>query len=148
MRIRRAKPSESLVLAEAFLSMMDEGGVSRSMAPDACVRLAAAIEAGIAAGSQVWFVCEDGGEVVATGGAIFQPSPFEDALFGKRAIIAGVYTKPTHRNRGAARLVVSAAIDWCRASGVALVRLQTTEAARPLYESLGFTSGDLLSLKL
>jgi GNAT superfamily N-acetyltransferase len=148
MLIRKAAPTDAPLLAEAFLSMMDEAGLGRQGAPDAVTRLAAAIEAGIAAGTQAWFVCDEGGTIVATGGAMFQASPFEDALFGKRAIIAGVYTRPEYRHRGMARQVVSAAVDWCRESDVAIVRLQTTEAARGLYESLGFKAGDLMALRL
>lgn len=52
--------------------------------------------------------------------------------------IHAVYTRPEFRRRGAAALVVGAAVRWARQHGYPQVALRTTDAARPLYEKLGF----------
>ncbi len=148
MIVRKATPADAPALVEAFFAMMEEAGFGPAVQGSGPARLLASITAGTGDGSQGWFVCEDGGKIVATAGAILQLTPLDDVLVGKRAIIVGVYTHPDYRKRGAARMVVAAAVEWCRAAGVALVRLQTTQAGRPLYESLGFTVGDVMTLRL
>jgi len=56
--------------------------------------------------------------------------------------LTGMYVTPTHRRRGLARSLLSAAIDHARGiSGVSCVHLSVSDAtppARRLYESAGF----------
>jgi hypothetical protein len=129
MVLRAAFPTDAPALAGAYLRMMEEAGLPAPASPRlAASRLAASIVRGMEGGSQAWFVVEDEGAIVATAGAILWVSPLDDVL--------------------AARLAVTAAVDWCKKSGVKVLRLQTTDAARPLYESLGFRSGDVMTLAL
>jgi GNAT superfamily N-acetyltransferase len=148
MVLRAAFPPDAPAVAGAFLSMMEEAGMGIAQAHHTAPRLTAAIARGIEDGTQAWFVCEQDGTIVACAGAILMATPLDLVLDGKRAIIAGVYTHPAYRQRGGARKAVSAAVNWCKNAGVKVVRLQTTEPARGLYESLGFTTGDVMTLKL
>jgi GNAT superfamily N-acetyltransferase len=59
-----------------------------------------------------------------------------------KAMIWGMYVKPSERNKGAGRELLIAAIEQARSWGVDQVQLSVTEAApaaRHLYESLGFS---------
>lgn len=52
-----------------------------------------------------------------------------------------MYLRSAHRGRGVGKRLLATALDWARANGVRVVRLDTTErmvAARRLYESEGF----------
>jgi GNAT superfamily N-acetyltransferase len=56
-----------------------------------------------------------------------------------RGNILNVYTRPENRRMGLARGLMDAALAWCRANGVRAVILHSSDAGRPLYESMGFT---------
>jgi ribosomal protein S18 acetylase RimI-like enzyme len=79
-------------------------------------------------------------ELAAAAGVLRQVSP----KFDHRASIWGVFVAPDSRRKGLGRAVVGAAIAWARAQpGVDYVDLgasERAEAARRLYESLGFTA--------
>lgn len=64
--------------------------------------------------------------------------------------IWGTWVAPPARGRGLGRLLMAAAIDWARDRGASRVDLSVTdqaEAARLLYERLGFTpTGERLPL--
>ncbi|MGL5862325.1 MAG: GNAT family N-acetyltransferase, partial [Phycicoccus sp.] len=56
--------------------------------------------------------------------------------------ITAMQVAPTHRRRGLARAVISAAAEWALACGDRCAYLQVAErnaAARVLYRSVGFT---------
>ena len=58
-----------------------------------------------------------------------------------RATLVSMWTAPTHRRRGIARLLVNEVVGWARAREVAAIRLMVTSsnaAARSFYEQLGF----------
>ncbi|HET7814480.1 MAG TPA: GNAT family N-acetyltransferase [Candidatus Baltobacteraceae bacterium] len=91
-------------------------------------------------GRMRWFVADAGGEVVGTAAAILQ-SRSGDIWLDKSAMLAGIYVVPSFRRKGIARELTQRAIAWCKAQGCALIKLQASQAGRPLYESLGFTPG-------
>jgi molybdopterin-guanine dinucleotide biosynthesis protein A/predicted GNAT family N-acyltransferase len=52
-----------------------------------------------------------------------------------------MYLRSAHRGRGVGKQLLTTALDWARANGTRVVRLDTTErmvSARRLYESFGF----------
>jgi len=79
-------------------------------------------------------------ELIAVAGIVRQTSP----KYHHRASIWGVFVEPAHRGQGFGRAVVAAAIDLARSwPGVDYVDLGASEradAARRLYESLGFVA--------
>jgi GNAT superfamily N-acetyltransferase len=95
-----------------------------------------------------WFAEADG-QVIAGGGVLlvpFQPSPREPGL--TRAYIVNVYTERPYRRRGLARRLVQEMVTWCRAQGYPGVTLHATDAARPLYTSMGFAPTNEMRLRL
>ena len=68
------------------------------------------------------------------------PRPGRDA--GRWAYVANVWVDPAHRSRGVGRLLMTSALDWCRAEGLVRVGLNPSEMSVPLYASLGFRPAD------
>ena len=66
----------------------------------------------------------------------------------RRGYLLNMYVEPTHRRRGLARVLVDEALFVCRASGVDAVSLHASDAGRPLYEALGFTSTNEMRITL
>ena len=58
---------------------------------------------------------------------------------GKRAHLMNVYTSEAYRRKGIARKMVSMLIEDAWNRGTTEISLDTTEAGRLLYKSLGFT---------
>ncbi len=95
-----------------------------------------------------WFI--DHHDQVAAGAGVsvipFYPGPRDPRP--QRAWMLNVYTEPEFRRQGMAGLVVEAAIDWCRKSGIGSLYLHASEFGRPLYERLGFISSNEMRLDL
>ena len=98
------------------------------------------LESKIAAGEYLgWLAIAADGSVAAGVGLWLMEWPLSlTSAEARRGRIINVYTEPAHRRQGLARLLMNAALDWCRANRVGVVMLQATEDGRRLYESLGF----------
>jgi GNAT superfamily N-acetyltransferase len=57
---------------------------------------------------------------------------------GRHATIINVFTEPPWRHQGVAMLLLKRIIEWARAERLDRLVLHASEAARPLYERLGF----------
>jgi GNAT superfamily N-acetyltransferase len=57
---------------------------------------------------------------------------------GPEAIVVNMYVDTDWRRRGVARALMSAILEWARATRVQRLVLHASAAGRPLYESLGF----------
>lgn len=92
-----------------------------------------------------WFA--DTGEAIAAGVGVWliDCPPSMRAEGNWRGEILNVFTEPSHRRQGFARVLMEAAIAWCDAHGIS-VMLHTTSFGRPLYESLGFVPRDEMEL--
>jgi len=66
----------------------------------------------------------------------------------RRGNIVNVYTEAAHRRRGLARLLMNAALEWCRANRVDVVILHASKDGRQLYESMGFKPTNEMRLVL
>lgn len=146
---RRGTPADIPVLAQFWRDMLLESKVAGSgFVPDWRPRLERQFEEQMAAGAMAWFLAEEDGHVVGTAAAILS-SGTSNVLLDLTATLAGIYVVPGHRRRGIAREATVRAIAWCRERGCAYVRLQASDAARPLYESLGFrTFREMMKLDL
>ena len=103
-----------------------------------------ALPAGIFRG---WLAEGGAGRVVAGGGMMIVPwlsRPADPAP--RRAWILNVYTDPEYRRRGIARRLMQTMIEWCRQAGFQSVALHSSDAGRPLYQSLGFKPTDEMKL--
>jgi len=89
---------------------------------------------------RAWIV-EEGGEAVASGAITivsFVPTPVDPS--SRVAYLHSVYTEPKMRGRNLAGRIVKAAIEYCRKRGIKRIILNASEAGRPVYERIGFTS--------
>jgi GNAT superfamily N-acetyltransferase len=66
----------------------------------------------------------------------------------RRGNIINVYTETAHRRRGLARILLSKALEWCRANRVDVVILHASKEGRHLYESVGFEPTNEMRLLL
>ena len=60
------------------------------------------------------------------------------------AHVIDVYVAPDFRRQGIARALMDTVVDWCAAAGYRVVTLNASNAGRPLYETLGFTSTNFM----
>ncbi len=107
------------------------------------------IKAGLEDGTyQAWFVEKD--QIVVAGGGVmlmnFPSSPRDPSL--RRAYIINMYTEPSFRKQGFAKLIMEEMIRWCKEQGFAWVALHASDAGRHLYESLGFKPTNEMRLPL
>jgi GNAT superfamily N-acetyltransferase len=79
------------------------------------------------------------GAVVAGGGATIWPWPPGPRYPGDTlAFVYNVYTEPSNRRQGLARLIMDAIHAWCRAHGVTSLALNASRDGLALYEQLGY----------
>ena len=96
-----------------------------------------------------WFAIAEDGSVAAGSGLWLMNWP--PGLFTSvpwRGNILNVYTERSHRRRGLARRLVTAATAWCTENGIPIVILHASDEGRPLYEALGFQPTNELRLFL
>jgi GNAT superfamily N-acetyltransferase len=148
--IRAAEPADAAFLADAWRAMSDEVGLApRGFAAGWRERLIAYFSAGIADGSQRWFLVLLDGRPVATTAVFARSSVVAEVQYRRVGVLAGVFVAPECRRTGLARRLVTHALQWCRTYGCTHVTLQTSDAAEPLYRELGFEDdrGLVLNLK-
>ena len=89
---------------------------------------------------RAWLVEDDAGAIVAGGGITILPWPPGPRYMGDRlAFVYNVYTEPSHRRRGLARLIMETIRVWCSEHGVTSIALNTSRDGRPLYQALGYS---------
>jgi GNAT superfamily N-acetyltransferase len=100
-------------------------------------------------GSFRGWLAEVDGKVVA-GGGLFITSWLSHPgdLLCRRATVLNVYTNPEYRRQGIARKLMEVMVEWCRNEGFATVFLHASREGRPLYEKLGFETGNEMRLRL
>jgi GNAT superfamily N-acetyltransferase len=126
------------VLAQLWHDMLVESGVAGSgFVAEWRERLERHFAAQMGSGLMAWFVAQEGGHVVGCAAA-FLSTGRSNVLLDVHATLAGIYTVPGFRKRGIARELTLRAIEWCKQQNCVSIRLQASEAGRPLYESLGF----------
>ncbi|HEV3156797.1 MAG TPA: GNAT family N-acetyltransferase [Candidatus Baltobacteraceae bacterium] len=62
--------------------------------------------------------------------------------------VNAVFVRPPWRRRGVAGELMRFGLDWLRERGCEIVRLHTSQAARPMYEHLGFAPSEEMILHL
>ncbi len=146
---RRGTASDIPALAQLWHDMLIESDVAGSgFVREWRARLEADFRDQMAARRMAWFVAEEGGHIIGTAAAILSRNTGA-VLKDVHATLAGIYVVPGHRRQGIAREVTERAIAWCKEQGCVRIRLQASEAGRPLYESLGFkTFREMMKLDL
>ena len=148
--LRAARPDEAGLIAGHRRAMFEE----MSHLPKAQLEALEAASASWVAERMTqgvylgWFAV-DGVSVVGGAGLwIMDWPPHRLHLEPRRGYILNVYVAPAYRRRGLARALTQQAIDWCRANGVRLVTLHASRVGRPVYEGMGFTPTNEMSLAL
>jgi GNAT superfamily N-acetyltransferase len=149
-RIRQATVEDVDIIIQQRCAMFADMGVGDEKSRNAmAIVIRPFIEAAIEDGSYRGWLAVDGNRVVAGGGLAivgFQPTPL--ALNPQRVWILNMYTEPTYRRRGMARVIMQNMLRWCREHGHKSVFLHASDEGRPLYESLGFKPTNEMQLVL
>ncbi len=93
-----------------------------------------------------WMADLDGRPAACAGLLWFAHPPGPINPGGLEAYILNVYTRPEARRMGLARAVVERVVAQARAAGVRRIWLRASPDGRPLYESMGFRTGDYMQL--
>jgi len=93
-----------------------------------------------------WIAELDGRPVASAGLLWFAHPPGPVNPGGREAYILNVYTRPEARRMGLAGALMERLVEEARAAGVRRIWLRTSEEGRPLYEAMGFRTGDYLEL--
>jgi ribosomal protein S18 acetylase RimI-like enzyme len=107
------------------------------------------LRSALADGSYSGVLAEEGGQVVAGAGVLWQslpPSP--RTLAPVRAYILNVYVVPQARGQKLATMLVQQLLSECRRRGVDSVSLHASDAGRPSYAALGFGGTSEMQLSL
>lgn len=92
--------------------------------------------------------CADDNVVASVGAFIKTDLPFRYYSLPRYGFIGDVYTDVGFRSRGIASRLNTEALKWFNSVGVKMVRLFASNAARPIYESLGFVYSDEMVLNI
>lgn len=89
-----------------------------------------------------WFAEEDG-QIVGTGAVLFwRRPPTLTCKTDLHAYVVGMYTRPEHRGKGVATLILRHIIDHVKTTSARRITLHATEIGRSVYEKLGFVACD------
>ena len=103
-------------------------------------------EARLASGEHVACFAYEEGQILGCGGACFHselPSPENPS--GQCAYLMNIYVRAHARRRGVGRQIVCWLIERAREQGVGKIYLESSNAAKGLYEKLGFAEmGDMM----
>lgn len=102
----------------------------------------------IPAGTHVMWLAEEDGTAVGCAAVSLVPIPPRRHLGATHdGLVLTVWVDPAHRGAGVARRLMETVVAARAELGIHRLLLKATDMAKPLYESLGFTSPpDLLEL--
>jgi len=139
--IRKATLEDIPVLVRLKYQMYKESGMASRIHPDFDRMVEADYKELYRAGTAQHFVIEqDGAMAGCAGGFIRNDAPYRYLKLQQYGFIADVYVEPAYRRKGYARALTMEVLAWFAEQNIRLYRLGATDAARPLYESLGFTA--------
>ena len=148
LSLRLATPEDAAVIASHRVRMFLEAkGWPEERGAELLAALPPFLTRAIGAGTyRGWLLATPDGAVIAGAGVqVRELIPRLEVLAGPEALVVNVFVEPPFRRRGLTRQLMAAILDWCRAEGIGRIVLHPTDAARPLYESLGFAaSGELI----
>ena len=137
--IRPATIADAAVLVRHRLAMFTDMGVpveTEVLDPAFRTWLAEMMPGGT---YRAWLAETADGEVAGGGGITILPWPPGPRYVGDRlAFVYNVYTEPSHRRRGLARLIMDAIHTWCRDEGITSMALNASRDGKPLYEAMGY----------
>jgi len=100
-------------------------------------------------GGAQWYLAREGEAFVGSACAFVDDSWASTLQTRPRTgWIIGVYVLPAHRRHGIARALTDAALSWLRGAGCAEAKLHASPYGRGIYESIGFTLSNEMTLAL
>ena len=108
------------------------------------------IEAKLSEGNLVGFIVRTPEGKLAGSGCVWVREEVPRPQYPRSVVpyLLSMYTEREFRRMGVAKMIVEAAINWCRAKGYARILLHTSDAGKPLYESFGFEPSREMRLNL
>jgi GNAT superfamily N-acetyltransferase len=94
-----------------------------------------------------WVVENEAGENIGGAGLwimAWPPHPHDPTT--RRGCVMNVYVRPPYRRMGLARKMMTALVDWAREHGIRILILNASSEGRSLYEALGFTTTNEMTL--
>ena len=89
----------------------------------------------------IHFLAKVDSRIMGMAGAFIKSDiPFRYFSNSQYGFIGDVYTIPSYRNLGISMKLNEEALNWLRDYGVHFVRLLASDAGRPIYDRLGFSS--------
>lgn len=148
VRLRPATPADLDLLCRHRQRMWEDMGTLAPGAPDPS---AAAyrdwLRPLLASGAVVGWVAEREGRPAGSGLLWFQPGhPRPMVPRGTIPYLLSVFVEPAARRAGVARAITEAAIAAARDAGHPRLVLHASDAGRPLYAKLGFTTTNEMRL--
>lgn len=145
--IERATASDIEAVVELKLAMFVESGRSHLLPEDRRAMVAQDYEAMYAEDSAAHFVVRRSGAIISCAGAFLKSDlPYRYFTPPFYGFVGDVYTVPVARGAGLAKLLSEAAVAWLKSRGARTIRLLASEAARPIYISMGFRPTDEMVL--
>lgn len=149
-KIREARPEDSAVLARLryrFRAELGEPVETEEAFLDRCaVWMAERLTAGFP--WKCWVVEQEAAVVGNLWLQVMEKLPNPVAEAELHAYITNVYLQPESRNGGVGALLMDAALDWCRGSGIDAVFLWPSDRSRSFYQRYGFSvRDDLFALR-
>lgn len=147
--VRRAGIDDAPIIARHRVEMFrDMGDVpSEALAKELLLECTGAIDALMRDDAYVgWLAVDPSGRVLAGAGAEVKrqlPRISQDGKSVTKApvpLVVNVYTESEVRGRGIARALMSVLMQWAATEAFDRVVLHASDAGRPLYQSLGFSS--------
>ncbi len=145
--VRSLEPRDFPIALELIAQMFTDLGndeIHESWAADAVAVLDSRLGSTLAA---FVTVDEDDVPIAIAVGLIENRLPCPRRPNGLLGYVEWVATSPQHRRKGAARAATAALLEWFDAEGVLVIDIHASDAAAPLYESLGFTAPQSQALR-
>ncbi|WP_338848876.1 GNAT family N-acetyltransferase [Massilia sp. W12] len=139
--LQRAQMAHLEAMLDLRMALFAEGGILTGQSGYAQVRQAnhAYFSRHLDDQNCVSWVVTAQDQVVACGSlALFQRPPYPGNLHGREAYLLNMMTLPAWRRRGAARMVLQAALAEARLRDCPRVWLHASEDGRSLYQEYGF----------
>ncbi|BAY43731.1 putative acetyltransferase [Scytonema sp. HK-05] len=152
IQTREATPEEDSLIAKHFYQMWRDIGV-----PDDAINsnwLEITLQFIEQARRDLFykaFVAEVDGGVVGSASCQLFTGFYPNVLkhqYRQFGYIWGVYVEPSYRKQGIAKQLTSATVNYLKAVGCTRAVLNASPLGKPVYESLGFSSGNAMQLDL
>jgi GNAT superfamily N-acetyltransferase len=150
INFRDASEQDVAHIVALKIAMFEEAQLQHLLAVDAaeCI-LADYVRLYAQHTAQHFVACDASNQIVGMAGAFLKSDlPFRYYAVSRYGFLGDVYTIPRYRGSGVATRLSQSAISWLSKHGVTMIRLLASNAARPVYERLGFEASDEMVLKL